>query len=109
MSWRIERPANPIDATAGWMGNIPRATTIGGGTKVSRPTTKKQIKSADWLRRGYSSAEDAAKEKSSSAKEKSRILHDHHNFIYEEENPSLRLINCVQQSQELSREVRKQA
>ncbi len=43
-----------------WMGNIPRATTIGGGTKVSRPPTKKQIESADRLSRGYSSAEDAA-------------------------------------------------
>jgi hypothetical protein len=62
---------------------------------------------ADWLSRGYSSAEDAAEEKSSSAKEKSGILHDHNDFIYEEEKPNLRLINREQQSQELLKEARK--
>jgi hypothetical protein len=88
------------------MGNILRATTIGGGTKVSRSPTKKQIELADRLSRGYSSAEDAAKEKSSSMKEKSCILYDHNDFIYKEENPGLRLINRMQQSQELSKEAR---
>jgi hypothetical protein len=71
---------------------------------------KKQIKLADWLSRGYS-AKDTTKEaeNSSSAMEKSHILHNNHtNFIYEEENPSLWLINCVQQLQKLSKEARKQ-
>ena len=93
-----------------WMGNIPRATTMMEGTKISRPPTKKQIESADRLSRGYSvedTAEACGGEKSS-ARKKSRILHNH-DFIYEEENPCLRLIDRVQQSQEQSKEARKRA
>ena len=92
-----------------WMGNIPRATTMMEGTKISRPPTKKQIESADRLSRGYS-VEDTAEAcgEKSSAMKKSRILHNH-DFIYEEENPCLRLIDRVQQSQELSKEARKRA
>ncbi len=88
-----------------WMGNIPRATTM-GGTKVGRPPTKKQIKLADRLSRGYTAKDAAKAEKLSSTKDKSHILHKH-DFIYEEENSSLRLINHVQQLQEISKEVRK--
>jgi hypothetical protein len=79
------------------------------GTKISRPPTKKQIESADRLSRGYS-VEDTAEAcgEKSSARKTSRILHNH-DFIYEEENPCLRLIDRVQQSQELSKEARKRA
>ena len=91
------------------MGNIPRATTMMEGTKISRPPTKKQIESADRLSRGYS-VEDTAEAcgEKSSARKKSRMLHNQ-DFIYEEENPCLRLIDRVQQSQELSKEARKRA
>ncbi len=51
-----------------WMGNILQATMM-GGTKVGRPPTKKQIKLADRLSRGYSAKDTAKVEKSSSAKE----------------------------------------
>jgi hypothetical protein len=52
----------------------------------------------------------AEAEKSSSAKEKSHILHNHnHDFIYEEENTHLLLIYGMQESQELSKKARKRA
>ncbi len=58
------------------------------------------------MSRGYSAEDTTKAEKSSSPKEKSHILYNQ-DFIYEEENPCLRLINCMQQSQEVSKEARK--
>jgi hypothetical protein len=67
--------------------------------------TKKQVEYADRLSRGYS-VEDIENGKKT-VRKISRFLHN--DFIYEEENPCLRLIDRVQQSQEISKETRKQA
>ena len=92
----------------GWIGGNIHIRPTKEETKILGPPTKKQVEFADRLSRGYSVEDTSAGLSDKFMKRKSRIL-NHHDFIYEEENPFYHLIDRVQQSRELSKVTRKRA